>query len=191
MRKLGAELGVEAMSLYHYVSNKDDLLDAVVELLLSEIEVPPDGGEPFSVEGWKREVASALRSFYDVLLRHPAGVELIGHRPIRGEAGFLVLYWAYSQCAKLGLSTVEASRMFNLVVSYVMGRAASETGMMSLIRDNPDETIAAVEDPEVREFLRCNREIDFAELFDFGLDVLLDGLLERFGVSEGRAAAHR
>jgi AcrR family transcriptional regulator len=52
MRRLGQELGVEAMSLYNHVANKDAILDGVVDLVLSDIEVPPTGTH------WRRRCVS-------------------------------------------------------------------------------------------------------------------------------------
>src|SRR5437016_5683108 len=45
MRKLGEQVGVEAMSLYNHVANKDDLLDGMVDIVFSEIDLPPADGE--------------------------------------------------------------------------------------------------------------------------------------------------
>lgn len=186
MRKLGSVLGVEAMSLYHYVSSKDDLLDAVVDQLCGEIELPSDGSreddEPLDLAQWREEAFSALRSFYEVLRRHPAAVELIANRPVTGLNGFIVLYWAHRKCAALGLTPAQASDMVSLVVAYVIGVAASEVGMMSRLRENTDALDAMTDDPEVIEFFRCSRMVDHDKLFKLGLHSLLDGLLVRYQV---------
>src|SRR5215208_3670812 len=65
MRKLGSELGVEAMSLYNHVPNKGALLDGMVEVLLGELEVPPED------EGWERRVREAYRAFRRLAHEHP------------------------------------------------------------------------------------------------------------------------
>src|SRR5215203_4637857 len=64
MRKLGQVLGVEAMSLYNHVASKDDLLDGIVELVVSEIEPAPDGAD------WKEALRGTAISSYEVFLRH-------------------------------------------------------------------------------------------------------------------------
>jgi AcrR family transcriptional regulator len=64
MRKLGYELGVEAMSLYNHVANKDDLLNGITDLVLSEIELPADGD-------WKTALRRSAVSAHEVLRRHP------------------------------------------------------------------------------------------------------------------------
>jgi AcrR family transcriptional regulator len=65
MRKLGSELGVEAMSLYNHIPNKSALLDGMVEVLLGELEVPPED------EGWERRVREAYRAFRRLAHEHP------------------------------------------------------------------------------------------------------------------------
>ena len=81
MRKLGQELGVEAMSLYNHVANKDDILNAIVEIVESEIELPSPGAD------WKAALRKTAISYHDVLVRHPWAASLTlsatGTRPAR------------------------------------------------------------------------------------------------------------
>src|SRR6186997_1066950 len=78
MRKLGQELGVEAMSLYNHVANKDDIVDGILGLVLDEIEVP--AGE----EDWKAELRRTAISSHEVFLRHRWACSLMMHRPNSG-----------------------------------------------------------------------------------------------------------
>src|SRR5437870_4519003 len=71
MRRLAQELGVEAMSLYHYVSSKDDILNGIVEIVVAEIEVPSGGKD------WRAAVRSSAISFHDALARHRWAANLI------------------------------------------------------------------------------------------------------------------
>ena len=64
MRKLGQELGVEAMSLYNHVRNKDDLHDGIVEIVLGEVENPSPDGD------WKEEMRRTAISAHEVFIRH-------------------------------------------------------------------------------------------------------------------------
>src|SRR5215213_7793139 len=75
MRKLGSELGVEAMSLYNHVPNKSALLDGMVEVLLGELEIPPED------EGWERRVRGAYRAFRRLAHEHPNVFPLLVVRP--------------------------------------------------------------------------------------------------------------
>ena len=65
MRRLGQELGVEAMSLYTHVKSKDDLLDGMVEVVMSQIPAADSRG------AWKPTLRKAILGARDVLLRHP------------------------------------------------------------------------------------------------------------------------
>ena len=78
MRKLGQELGVEAMSLYNHVENKDDIVDGIIELVLDEIEVPSGEGD------WKTEIRRTAISSHEVFLRHRWACSLMMHRPNAG-----------------------------------------------------------------------------------------------------------
>src|SRR5688572_24576367 len=65
MRRLGQELGVEAMSLYKHVKNKDDLLDGIVDLVVGDIDVPPTGTP------WKEAMRHRAISAHELMLAHP------------------------------------------------------------------------------------------------------------------------
>src|SRR2546421_12473063 len=80
MRRLGHELGVEAMSLYNHVANKDDILDGIVDLVFSEIDVPSGRGD------WKTAMRQRAISARDVLLRHPWATGLMQSRTKPGPA---------------------------------------------------------------------------------------------------------
>ncbi|MGH9213726.1 MAG: TetR/AcrR family transcriptional regulator C-terminal domain-containing protein [Acidimicrobiales bacterium] len=120
MRRLGRELGVEAMSLYGYVTNKQDLLDGVVDRVYGEL-VPPD------VEGsWQAQLREAARSFRRVLLRHPNTVNLVAARPIVGDGNLAMAEGALGQMRACGLDLVRASQVVTVVISFTVGHVASE-----------------------------------------------------------------
>ncbi|HWI45936.1 MAG TPA: TetR family transcriptional regulator, partial [Rubrobacter sp.] len=75
MRKLGSELGVEAMSLYNHVPNKGVLLEGMVEILLGKLQIPPES------EGWERRVKDAYRAFRRLAHEHPNVFPLLLVRP--------------------------------------------------------------------------------------------------------------
>src|SRR5436309_9669006 len=76
MRRLGDQLGFEAMSLYRHVANKDDLLDGMLDLVLAEWELPERDGD------WVEAVKASARSVHAALRRHPwaAGLLTTGAR---------------------------------------------------------------------------------------------------------------
>ena len=82
MRRLADDLGVGAMSLYHYVPHKDDLLDGMVDIVFGEIELPPAGVE------WRAAMRRRAMSTRDALNRHRWAVGLMESRRSPGPASF-------------------------------------------------------------------------------------------------------
>src|SRR5207249_1649867 len=78
MRSLGQELGVEAMSLYNHVANKDHVLDGIVDVVVGEIEVPGPGA------GWRTAMRQRAISAHEVLVRHPWAAMLVTSRLVLG-----------------------------------------------------------------------------------------------------------
>jgi len=184
MRKLGSALGVEAMSIYHYVKNKDDLLAALVDRLYGEIELPTEIPD----NDWEQSFRSALQSFYDVLLRHPAALELFTTQPSSGANGMAVLGWAYGRCRLAGLGPAEAARTFHLCVAFVIGHAATELGMMAqLAGGRPSELDNGAVAADFAEFLEHNAANKGQEVFDDGLEMLFASLANTFGLSRQHA----
>src|SRR6187402_160992 len=81
MRKLAQALGVEAMSLYHHVANKDDLLDGMVDAVFAEVELPEADGRR-----WRAPIRARCASMREVLLSHPWAVGRLNSRRSPGMA---------------------------------------------------------------------------------------------------------
>src|SRR5664279_5317853 len=81
MRRLGQELGVEAMALYHHVANKEDLVDGMVDIVFSEVELPSTGLD------WTTAMRRRAISLRDALARHPWAIGLMESRRHPGPAG--------------------------------------------------------------------------------------------------------
>jgi AcrR family transcriptional regulator len=172
MRKLGGELGVEAMSLYHYVASKDDLLDALLELLFTRIELPYD----IEADRWEEAIRTGLRSFNDVLMAHQAAVELFTTRPVISPAGLKVLNWAYDRFELMGLTPAESTAAFRFAVSFVIGHAASERGVSAVVEGADGLQVVGVDDPAAAEMLLAHAAQSVDELFEAGLDLVVAGL---------------
>src|SRR5262245_3400144 len=80
MRRLAEELGVEAMSLYHHVPNKDAILDGMVDIVFAEIELPRMDLD------WKTALRRRMTSMRDVLVRHPWALRILESRTSPGPA---------------------------------------------------------------------------------------------------------
>jgi AcrR family transcriptional regulator len=175
MRKLGGALGVEAMSLYHYVRNKDDLLDAVVDLLYLEIELPR-----VDEHDWEAAIRQGLRSFRSILLRHPAALELFATRPARSPASFSVLFWAHGRFRSVGLDLADAHAALHFAVSFAMGHVWTVSGTLSELRTAVPVDFELTADEA--EFAAHGATVSPDELFERGLDSVVAGLRARFAL---------
>ena len=79
MRSLARELGVKPMSLYHYVTSKDEILDSIVDLVFSEIDLPSAGGD------WRSQMRRRANSAHRALRRHPWAIGLLESRANPGR----------------------------------------------------------------------------------------------------------
>ncbi|MEL6981375.1 MAG: TetR/AcrR family transcriptional regulator C-terminal domain-containing protein [Actinomycetota bacterium] len=175
MRKLGAELGVEAMSLYHYVDSKDDLLDAVLDLLYAEVDLPRDLPD----SEWEKAVRLGLGSFHQVLIDHQAALVLFATRPVMSAAALDVVYWSYRRFEVMGLAPAEAIDAFRFIVSFVMGHTAQEVGRLDR-PEEPDVDYGYLEDDALRTFMGHLQDREESDLFASGLDLVIDGLKARY-----------
>ncbi|MBS43358.1 MAG: TetR family transcriptional regulator [Nocardioides sp.] len=191
MRSVARDLGVEAMSLYHHVSNKDALLDAMVDAVHGEFHEPVVGGE------WRVELATRSRSGREALKRHPWAVGLMDARTNAGLAT-LSHHDAVLGCLRTaGFSIRLTGHAFATLDAHLYGFLVQELSMPITNGDADLEEVAAqVIDtipngvmPWLKEFA-VERVLqpgyDFGEEFDIGLDLILDGL-ERRLTEEQRA----
>jgi AcrR family transcriptional regulator len=187
MRKLAQELGVEAMSLYNHVENKDDIVNGMIGLIVAEIEAPSPGGD------WKAELRKSAISAHEALSRHRwaasvwmsaggAGGDRMRHanaalRSFR-EAGFPrdLTYHAYHvwQGYALGFTLQE--------LNFPHDRESLKAMAARFLRDFPTD-----EYPDLAEHIEQHIDPPHAEhqgAFEFGLDLILDSL-ERLRDEEG------
>ena len=123
MRALAHELGVGTMSVYHYVPNKDAVLDGLVESVLSEIEIPPpDSGT------WVQRAFRMAQSLRLVALRHPACVPLLVARTFASERALRPCEAAFEALMEGGLDIEQALVAFRTTVAYVLGFVMLEAG---------------------------------------------------------------
>ena len=192
MRKLAQELGVEAMSLYHHVANKDDVLDGMVDVVFGEIDLP--SGEA----GWKEAMRRRAISAREALRRHPWAIGLMESRSTPGPANLRHHDAVLGILRKAGFSVELAGHAYSLLDSYVYGFALTEA---SLPFDTPEET-AEVAQAIMAEFpadayphlteLAVEHVLqpgyDYGDEYGFGLDLILDGLERALGDQGGAGA---
>jgi AcrR family transcriptional regulator len=180
MRALGEELGVEAMSLYHYVANKDELLDGMVEVVFSEIELPRTDVD------WKTAMRRRAISTREAVSRHRWAVGLLQSRTSPGPANFRLHNAVLGCLREAGFSVENAVHAYSAQDAYIYGFAFQEE---ILPVDTPEELAEAAasvrrqfsadEYPHIAETIteRVTKSgYDFADEFEFGLELILDGL---------------
>ncbi|MDP8907678.1 MAG: TetR/AcrR family transcriptional regulator C-terminal domain-containing protein, partial [Chloroflexota bacterium] len=114
MRKLADELGVEAMSLYYHVANKDAILDGIMDVVTSEIELPSDSSD------WKTALRQNALSTRDVLLRHPWASGLRVSRRGDGPARLRHEEWMLRTLREAGFSKDLTYHAFHTLESHVL-----------------------------------------------------------------------
>src|SRR6476469_889939 len=141
MRRLGEELGVEAMSLYKHVANKDDLLDGMVDLVFGEIELPGDGTD------WRTAMRARAVSARTALTRHPWATALMQSRTAPGVATLRHHDTVIGALRRAGFPVVLTAHAFSAIDAYVYGFALQE-------RRLPFETVEEAEEEGRQMFAR-------------------------------------
>src|SRR5215211_3878855 len=133
MRKLAKELGVEAMSLYNHVANKDDLLDGMIDIVFGEIEPPSPDGD------WRAELRKRAISTREALRRHPWAVGEMEGRTSQGPWNLRVHNAVLGCLRAAGFSLAMTVHAYSVQDAYIYGFALQETDMSS---ETPDDFAA-------------------------------------------------
>jgi len=181
MRKLGDALGVEAMSLYNHVANKDALLDGMVDLVFGEIDLPEGGAD------WKTQMRERARSARQALRRHPWAIALMSTRTSPGPATLRHHDAVIGSLRAAGFSVAMTAHAFSALDSYIYGFALQEATLP--LGDTEEETaevarmmmaqLPADEYPHLTELTVehiLQPGYDYGDEFAFGLEMILDGL---------------
>ena len=170
MRRLGAELGVEAMTIYHHVPNKDALLDGLVELLVAPIAPPA-----FESSSWQDGLREYARELRTTLLAHPNVVPLVASRPAVTAQTLQVMESALESLRAAGLRPADALDVLYAVTGFVVGHVVTAPAPA----DDPVDHLAALDPavfPQLAEAVRTATPRDAGARFEFALDALLSGL---------------
>jgi TetR/AcrR family tetracycline transcriptional repressor len=130
MRRLGRELGVEAMSLYGYVNNKQDLLDGLLERVYDEL--PRSATE----DTWQQQLRTTAQLLRHVLLGHPHAVGLVAARPMPVAHRLELLESATEALQRAGLDAGRASEVVTVTLCFTIGHTANEVGDRKHPRDD-------------------------------------------------------
>jgi AcrR family transcriptional regulator len=168
------------MSVYHYVANKEEILDAIVDLVFAEIELPRAGGD------WRAEMRRRAISARQVLRRHPWAIALLQSRTSPGPATLRHHDAFIGTLRGAGFPVAMTAHALAVIDSYVYGFALTESALPihgpepvaeiagSMMRQYPADAY-----PHLAEFTTghvIQPGYDFGDEFPFGLDLILDGL---------------
>ncbi|MEM9163392.1 MAG: TetR/AcrR family transcriptional regulator [Cyanobacteria bacterium P01_F01_bin.4] len=178
MRKLAQELGVKAMSLYNHVANKDDLLDGMVDIVASEIEVPDLGPD------WKAAMRRRAISAHAVLLRHPWSTLTLVSRVNVGPAMLRYIDATLGCLIEAGFSLEVADHAWNAIDSHIYGFTLQvlnfpfEAAEYADVAGNFLSLIPADKYPYLNKLTHhvIAGRYDGLHDFEFGLELILEGL---------------
>jgi AcrR family transcriptional regulator len=195
IRTLAQELGVKPMSVYHYVANKDEIIDGVVDLVNAEIALPGPGGD------WRTEMRRRANSARRVLGKHPWATPLLQSRLNPGPATLRHHNAFIATLRVAGFSVELTAHAFALIDSYVFGFALSENALPIHGPDSVADTAASMMHffdaeayPSLLEFTMehiMRPDYDFGKEFAYGLDLILDGLARSLPDNVGAPRARR
>ena len=182
MRRLGSELGVEAMALYYYFRSKSALLDGVCERVFSELDLDRD----LELE-WSERLRRGVSSFRDTLRRHPNLIPLVTSRPVLTPATLRATELQYAALRSAGLDPKAVIDAHRTLGSYVFGYLLVETQFVRSGRHesefNPDLSFLTPESfPATFEVMPHQALSDWDEQFQIGLDLILAGIKAGAGV---------
>jgi AcrR family transcriptional regulator len=180
MRTLADELEVAPMALYRHVANKDDLIDAMVDVVFAEIGVPPGGGD------WKSAMRQRAMAVRDALLRHRWAIGLMESRRNPGRANLRHHDAVIGRLRAAGFSVAMVAHVYSLLDSYIYGFALTKMNLpfestedVGVVAQTMLEPFPVNEYPNMVEILTehvMKPGYDYGDEFEYGLDVILDGL---------------
>lgn len=183
MRRLAADVGVEAMSLYYHVKNKDDILSGIVDLAHGEIEPPARGGN------WRSAIRRSAISYFDTLRRHPWVTSV----PSGGASLAQLSYMdgVLKRLREAGLGPELTHHAYHALESHVVGSA------LWLARIPPKEELDTLATEVLRQLpgdkypdlvLHIQQHLSGTsgamKFFEFGLDLILEGVERRLDMVE-------
>lgn len=188
MRSLAQALGAKPMSLYHHVANKDEILDALVDLVFGEVALPSAAGD------WRTEMARRAESLRAALRRHPWAVGLLETRTTPGPATLSHHNATLGVLRRAGFSVPMAAHAYALLDSYIYGFALQEATLPVSGPQSPPEvagSIARAFSPDELPYLYematehvMQPGYDFGAEFAVGLDLVLNSLVTLLAASE-------
>jgi AcrR family transcriptional regulator len=178
MRKLAQEMGVKAMSLYNHVTNKDDILDSIVDIVVSEIELPKIGGD------WRDAMRRQAISAYKILLRHPWAAMALMSRMNVGSSMLQYIDMTLGCLYEAGFSFEMADHVRNVIDSHIYGFTLQELNFPINESDYSEMAAEGLSIIPANKYPYLNKlthhviegSYDGIHDFEFGLELILNGL---------------
>lgn len=179
MRRLAQPLGVEAMSLYHHVRNKHDLLSGMLDMVYAEIELPAND------EDWRSDMRRTAISFHDVLLSHEWACSLFMAPLSVGPARFRYMDAVLGRLRSAGFSAEMTHHAYHALDSHIVGFVLWLLPYLAFARQGPDAADDVLRSvpvdglPHLAEHIGVHQAPERAgdvNEFEFGLGLILDGL---------------
>jgi AcrR family transcriptional regulator len=162
MRKLGAAVGVEAMSLYNHVPNKDALLDGIHERILLSLEAPAH------TRSWQAFVRHQALALHGALQSHPNAIPLFATRPAATAASMDRLERYLEVLSRAGFKPIDALSIVQLVAQLVVGHAMWTTSVDVVLLDDDAP-------PHVKQASRALTKWNPDRELELGIDALIHG----------------
>jgi AcrR family transcriptional regulator len=180
MRQLAEELAVAPMALYRHVANKDDLIDAMIDVVFGEIGLPSGGAD------WNTAMRERAISLRDVLARHRWAIGLMESRRNPGPANLRHHDAVIGKLRAAGFDIAMAAHAYSALDSYIYGFALTKMNLpfdtstdVAAVAGSMLEPFPAGEYPNLVEFITehaMKPGYDYGDEFEYGLDLVLDGL---------------
>jgi AcrR family transcriptional regulator len=179
MRRVGRELGVEAMSLYNHVRDKEDLLDGISEAVVAEFRWEPD------TEDWVEQGRAAAREWRRLVKAHPNVMRLMMERkhPLASADALRPTEIALDVLRRAGLSERDTAHAFHAIGGYIFGAVMMEIGHLAPGRPDPTGMTPAEMMRSIPPGFPCLQQMlpwfmgcDADATFELGLDLLLEGI---------------
>ena len=171
MRRLGDELGVEAMSLYHHVRSKEEVVDGMVGALMDAVPVPPPGTD------WRMTIRARALAAREVFRPHPWAARVLASRGGPGDATLRYMDWVVGVLRAAGFTREAVHSAVHVIGGRLLGLDLEPfaEGIRPVDAKALGARLSAGEFPAIAEAIQGIRHDDERE-FAFGLDVILDGL---------------
>lgn len=171
MRGLSVHLGVEAMSLYHYVRNREDLLDGLAERIVAGIPAVS------ATAPWADTVRAFCVGIRDVAMRHPRAFQLVGMRPLTERAAMRLVEPLLLSLRDAGLDPQECMVAYRLLAAFARGFSLARIVGFTMAGDQPEQESGptARVPPTLSEFVDALAE-EPDKVFEQGLEMIIAGI---------------